>query len=270
MSPEEIASVLRLTKIKTTKEKMSVKIWIIATGWNCEKYARKCIDSVLAQSYENFHLIIINDGSTDSTEKSLAGLSGNKTTIFNYGENLGAAYRRWMVMMNPQIGSEDVILLLGLDDELLPGALEKIAAQYEAGKWMTYGNWINQRGRKNIVPLGFPPIVHAKRSYRSIQYRSTAPNTFKKKLILQLTEDDFKVNGEWVQSCTETNLMFCCLEMCGEKRIGIIYDPIYLYNESRKEGSLDRWGSKYKLNLLSIFQQRPIKELLKDYEHESR
>lgn len=243
---------------------MNPKIYIIATGWNCEKYARKCIESVLKQNYTNFHLIVINDGSTDETEKSLSAIHCFNTSMFHYKENLGAAFRRWEIMRNPAIDSEAVFLLLGLDDELLPNALEKIAEQYNQGKWMTYGNWLNQRGKKNIVPLGFPAIVHAKRSYRQHQYRSTAPNTFKKKLIDRLTEDDFKVNGEWVQSCTETNLMFCCLEICGEKRIGIISEPIYMYNEHRREGSIDRWGSAYKRKLLAEFQNREKKMLYED------
>lgn len=242
------------------------KIYIIATGWNCELYARKCVESVLNQQCKcEFHLIVINDGSMDGTEKSLANMHYSNLSIFNFGKNKGAAYRRWQVMNDSKINSEDVFLLLGLDDELFPGALTRISEQYYLGKWMTYGNWKSNNGLLCTVPLDFDANIHNDRTYRSVQYRSTAPNTFKKKLIEKLIEDDFKVNGEWVQSCTETNLMFCCLEMCGEKRIGIIRQAIYLYNEHRIDGSIYRWGRNYKKYLLEQFQAREKKPLYENF-----
>ena len=38
---------------------------IIIPIYNAENYLNRCIDSVLNQEYENFELILINDGSTD-------------------------------------------------------------------------------------------------------------------------------------------------------------------------------------------------------------
>ena len=64
-------------------------------------------------------------------------------------------------------------------------------------------------------------------------YRSTAPNTFKKFLFDEIPDEDFKVFGKWIDNATETELMFSCLEMCGKDRIGVITEPIYLYNRTR-------------------------------------
>ena len=41
---------------------------VILPVYNGEKFLKKSIDSVLDQSYKNFELIIINDGSTDKSD----------------------------------------------------------------------------------------------------------------------------------------------------------------------------------------------------------
>ena len=46
---------------------MSKKVAILLSTYNGEKYLREQIDSILAQTYDNFELIVRDDGSKDST-----------------------------------------------------------------------------------------------------------------------------------------------------------------------------------------------------------
>lgn len=45
----------------------SPKISVIVPVYNAEKYLRRCIDSILAQTYKDFELLLIDDGSKDSS-----------------------------------------------------------------------------------------------------------------------------------------------------------------------------------------------------------
>ena len=43
------------------------KISIIVPVYNAEKYLNRCIDSILAQTFSDLELLLVNDGSTDKS-----------------------------------------------------------------------------------------------------------------------------------------------------------------------------------------------------------
>ena len=43
------------------------KLSVIVPVYNTEKYLRECIDSILAQTFTDFELILVDDGSTDDS-----------------------------------------------------------------------------------------------------------------------------------------------------------------------------------------------------------
>ncbi|HJA50079.1 MAG TPA: glycosyltransferase, partial [Candidatus Fusicatenibacter intestinipullorum] len=46
-----------------------VKISVIIPVYNVEKYLKRCLDSVINQTYKNLEIILIDDGSTDNSGK---------------------------------------------------------------------------------------------------------------------------------------------------------------------------------------------------------
>ena len=68
---------------------------IIVPVYNVEPWLNKCIDSLIAQSYKNIEILLINDGSTDKSG-SICDEYLNKSSIirvFN-NENRGLSYSR--------------------------------------------------------------------------------------------------------------------------------------------------------------------------------
>ena len=56
-------------------------ISIIINVYNSEKYIKKCLDSIINQTYKNLEILIINDGSTDKTLKMMFAHANKKEKI---------------------------------------------------------------------------------------------------------------------------------------------------------------------------------------------
>jgi len=73
----------------------SPELSIIVPVYNAEKYLRKCIDSILAQTFTNFECIIVDDGSTDSSSDICEHYSQADTRIIVvHQENSGVSAAR--------------------------------------------------------------------------------------------------------------------------------------------------------------------------------
>ena len=71
------------------------KVSIIIPVYNSEKYIGRCIDSILNQTYTNYELILIDDGSTDNSLKILNDYKKKDNRIRVYSQkNKGVAITR--------------------------------------------------------------------------------------------------------------------------------------------------------------------------------
>lgn len=68
-------------------------ISVIINVYNAEKYIKKCIDSVINQTYKNLEILIINDGSTDDSLKICKSYKDKRIKIITT-ENMGLSSSR--------------------------------------------------------------------------------------------------------------------------------------------------------------------------------
>lgn len=100
------------------------KFSVIIPAYNCVDTIKNAVDSVLNQSYDNFELIIVNDGSTDSTADILKEICISDCRVKTFcQENSGPAEARNFGVKN---SSGDYVLFLDSDDKFTAGAFEKI------------------------------------------------------------------------------------------------------------------------------------------------
>jgi glycosyltransferase involved in cell wall biosynthesis len=82
----------------------------------------RAVDSVLAQTFEDFELIIIDDASTDGTRDYVAGLGDERIRYFASPQPLGASGARNAGM---NMAERTLIAFLDSDDEWLPAKLAR-------------------------------------------------------------------------------------------------------------------------------------------------
>ena len=79
--------------MKTQKPKLS----IVIPAWNAEQTITRTIESVLAQTFQAWELIIVNDGSTDNTKKICLDLAAKHDRIKQINTPNQGAYKARLV-----------------------------------------------------------------------------------------------------------------------------------------------------------------------------
>lgn len=120
---------------------MQPLVSIIMPSYNAEKYIAKAIESVMAQTYTNWELLVFDDGSTDHTAEIALSFEAADSRIFFYRnpQNLGVAKTR---NRGIELAKGEWVALLDSDDvwhhEKLQKQLEKAA---ETGAQILYTSY---------------------------------------------------------------------------------------------------------------------------------
>lgn len=97
---------------------------VITPAYNCEKYIRECMNSVINQTYQNWEMLIVNDKSSDSTKKIIEGYikKDPRIKIYNQQINAGVAVARNKAI---EMSKGRFVAFLDSDDAWNPNKLEK-------------------------------------------------------------------------------------------------------------------------------------------------
>ena len=133
------------------------RVSAIITTYNRRAFVQEAVDSVLAQSYKDWELIVVDDGSTDGTDEALHGYAERLRYCFQENKGASSARNRGL-----ELAGGEFVAFLDSDDLWLPRKLrEQVACMDEhAGARICYTDeiWIRRGRRVN------PKKRHAKYS----------------------------------------------------------------------------------------------------------
>lgn len=127
---------------------------VIIPLYNKAPYVRKTVESVLGQTFVDYELLIIDNGSNDGSSEIVAGFTDSRIRIFRLEENVGVSNAR---NKGVSLSSSPYITFLDADDWWEPTFLEEMARLIEhhpdAGIYGT-GYYIVKNGKKRVAPIG--------------------------------------------------------------------------------------------------------------------
>jgi glycosyltransferase involved in cell wall biosynthesis len=102
---------------------------IVIPNYNYAHYLREAIDSVLAQTYPEIEIIVVDDGSTDESKDILKSYGGQIKAVIQQNQGVSAARNNGVSKSSGQF-----ISFLDADDSWLPAKIEKQVERFLADK----------------------------------------------------------------------------------------------------------------------------------------
>ena len=214
-------------------------ISVMVPCYNTEKYLAKCIESILNQTYKNIELLLINDGSTDSSLQIMKDYAAkdNRIVIIDR-ENKGLSYSRNEAL---RVAKGDYLTFVDSDDTIALDYCEKmINALLETDSDISIchvhrlydgdtPNPSNRSGKQvyNKYELLYSLICKAE------HFDIACAKLFKRKVLENI---EYPV-GRIYEDTATTYKIFCNADKAVE-----LYDELYFYLLKR-QGSIT--GAKY-------------------------
>ena len=196
-------------------------ISIIVPIYNSEKWLDRCIQSLLNQTYKNFEIVLINDGSTDSSDDICRNyIKKDKRIKYYKKENGGVSSARNIGLMK---ANGKYIKFVDSDDTLTDDCCELLLKEYNDDSIDLVICGLNVF--KNDVLLRSPHLEEKKLSihdsidefiYISKVFASPCNKLYKKDLIVYFNEsltagEDLFFNLDYLKKCNNIKCISNCL-----------------------------------------------------------
>ena len=237
------------------------KISMIIPVYNAEQYLKKCVDSVRAQTYGNLEIILVDDGSTDSSGELCDAYAEKDERIRVVHKENGGLVSAWKAGVKECSG--EYVSFLDSDDWIDPEMLSEMSAYLTGNdREMVISDYIIERdggsqeyvwqklapgeyGRKEIEEKIFPCLLGQEERYITI---SRCMKLISKRLIAE--------NGSYTDPAIivgeDTTIMLPVLLDC--QRIVAMDHKAYYHYLYVKESMVHKYNEKLTENIRKLIQ----------------
>lgn len=145
------------------------KVSVIVPVYNVERYLPLCLDSIRAQTFEDFEVVCVNDGSPDRSRDILSVYEKlDSRFILIDKENGGLSSARNAGL---RVATGEIVLFVDSDDELVPNALERVVDTFES----THPDVVTF-GASGMPDYRLSSLIRGFLSPRDVQYDGFKPD----------------------------------------------------------------------------------------------
>jgi len=144
---------------ESQSKRYNTKISVVIPAYNAGNFIADAIDSVLCQTFRDFEIIVVNDGSTDNTEEVLRRYKDKIRYVTQENHGIAHALNTGCAMAEGQY-----IALLDADDTYFPTAIERLVACLETNPdvGLVYSNSIIEQ----LEPGASYKLIHVSPEYQ--------------------------------------------------------------------------------------------------------
>lgn len=208
---------------------------VIMPSWNTAGFIAESINSVIAQTYKNWELIIVDDCSTDNTDEVVAAFDDPRIRYLKNEKNSGAALTRNRAMREAR---GEWIAFLDSDDLWTPRKLEyQVAFMKKNGLVFSYHEYekIDEDSKPLNIYVSGPKIVTRKKMY-NYGYPGCLTFMYSAKAMGLIQIKDIKKNNDYA----------ILLKLCKKADCYLLRKNLALYRIRKKSISHDKLYKKLK------------------------
>lgn len=239
-----------------------MKIGVILPVYNVEKRLQICLDSIFNQTYKNFIIIAVNDGSTDTSLSVLNKIKDKRLRIINQkNKGLSRARNRGLkeILKDDSI---DIITFIDSDDRIKEDYFEHASNAFSENETDCYFSGYFEETKKTIKKFQLKTygICNKKDIFVSL-CNGTIPVTvcgkfFKKEICNNLKYPDFNPGEDFcgnAQLLLRTNKNVFVDNYCG-----------YFYYRDSDQPSITRSKRDFRKRINCVYANKFVYELLQD------
>jgi len=204
---------------------------IILPVYNGERFLNRCLDSIYTQSFKDYELIIINDGSTDRTREILKEHEHKATVLHQENKGISKSINKGL-----RLAKGKFVCFIAHDDWFSPNKLEvELSYILNLDVGVVYDDFYKVIG--NDITIIRVPEYDPRPLRRCDNYINVGATMIKKECLDKLKQLDGHFFDETLTSCMDGDLWIRLSHICEFKHIPL---PLAYYYHHKNQISRSR------------------------------